>query len=337
MLARARQLSFHGDTVLRTPCLVPSFSSRGFPTVAKDGRTISAVSEALDATAEVLNDAMLVSAFDIHHGLLPNCLKYWNYPEALFVDSGGYETGVNDDLSDIASFPPATQPWSADAYLETLQALPDTRRAVAVSYDSDSVGTPLDDQVNAAMELFNAVPQHLSTLLIKPTTPDQRYLPRDVLSHDAHLLRNFDIIGVTEKELGNSLSERMVTLATLRRAMDQASVSAPIHVFGSLDPLMTPLYFVAGAEIFDGLAWLRYGFLDGIAVYRDAFVCKSFGPQCKRARGRLQMLAHNLTALDRMRDQMRRFVSTNSFDVFGEASNMIREAHESLSAELGGA
>lgn len=337
MLARARQLTYHSDTVLRTPCLVPSFSSRGFPKITKDGREISAVSEALDATAEVLNDAMLVSAFDLHHGLLPNCTKYWTYPQVLFIDSGGYETGVNDDLSDIASFPAANQPWSSDFYLQTLKSLPDSRRIVAVSYDADSVGKPLTEQVAAARSLFEAVPQHISTILVKPTTTEQRFLPNNVLENDAHLLRHFDIIGVTEKELGNSLSDRLIALAKLRASLDQASISAPIHVFGSLDPLMTPLYFVAGAEIFDGLAWLRYGFLDGLAVYRDAFVCQSFGPQCKRSRGRLQMLAHNLTTLDRMRDQMRRFAASGNYDIFGSTAGLIREIHESITAEIGGA
>jgi hypothetical protein len=34
--------------------------------------------------------------------------------------------------------------------------------------------------------------------------------------------------------------------------LDEAGVKSPIHVFGALDPLTVCLYFVAGAEVFDG-------------------------------------------------------------------------------------
>ena len=56
----------------------------------------------------------------------------------------------------------------------------------------------------------------------------------------------------------------------LRRLLDHAGVESPIHVFGELDPLYTPLYFAAGGEMFDGLGWLRYTYREGVAVHRDA-------------------------------------------------------------------
>jgi hypothetical protein len=40
-----------------------------------------------------------------------------------------------------------------------------------------------------------------------------------------------------------------------------------IHVLGGLDPFMTPLYFLAGADVIDSLTWLRMGFTDGGARY----------------------------------------------------------------------
>ena len=74
------------------------------------------------------------------------------------------------------------------------------------------------------------------------------------------LLRTFDIVGVTEREIGESIHDRLVNIARLRKSLNAAEVTIPIHVFGGLDPLLTPLYFAAGAEIFDGLGWLRYAY-----------------------------------------------------------------------------
>ncbi len=49
----------------------------------------------------------------------------------------------------------------------------------------------------------------------------------------------------------------MQNIAKLRKALDKAGLNIPLHVFGSLDTVTTPLYFLAGADIFDGLTWLR--------------------------------------------------------------------------------
>ena len=66
----------------------------------------------------------------------------------------------------------------------------------------------------------------------------------------------------------------MTTIAHIRIAMKDSGANAPIHIFGSLDPVTTPLYFIAGADIFDGLSWLRYTFSNG-----DAYYMESYGPR----------------------------------------------------------
>ena len=38
----------------------------------------------------------------------------------------------------------------------------------------------------------------------------------------------------------------MTNVAKLRELLDRADVDVPIHVFGALDPLYTPLYYAAG-------------------------------------------------------------------------------------------
>ncbi|WP_439373037.1 hypothetical protein [Bradyrhizobium sp. DASA03120] len=80
-------------------------------------------------------------------------------------------------------------------------------------------------------------------------------------------MRLFDIVGVTEKEAGDTFFERLAFVARLRALLDANNVHKPIHVFGGLDPFMTPLYFLAGADVVDGLTWLRMAFSDTGARY----------------------------------------------------------------------
>ena len=84
------------------------------------------------------------------------------------------------------------------------------------------------------------------------------------------------MIGVTEDEIGESMAERLTFLTELRNALEQAGLATPIHVFGGLDPLMTPLYFWAGADVFDGLSWLRYAYGDGQSLYAKGFVATEY-------------------------------------------------------------
>ncbi len=63
-------------------------------------------------------------------------------------------------------------------------------------------------------------------------------------------MKDFTFIGVTEKELGGSTLDRMVNLAKIRQALDTHEILSPIHVFGSLDPLTSILYFSGGSRSF---------------------------------------------------------------------------------------
>jgi hypothetical protein len=47
----------------------------------------------------------------------------------------------------------------------------------------------------------------------------------------------------------------------------ESGVQIPLHIFGCLDPLTIILYFLCGADIFDGLAWLKYTFFNNLALY----------------------------------------------------------------------
>ena len=114
-------------------------------------------------------------------------------------------------------------------------------------------------------------------ILFKPETSDQRFVPIRSLIAQIPNFSPFDIVGITEMELGGSTLERMASIARIRIAMTAEGVDIPLHIFGSLDPVCTPLYFLAGADIFDGLSWVRFSYSDDMAVYHKNHIPLQFG------------------------------------------------------------
>ncbi len=208
----------------------------------------------MSIASEFVTDVYLVSAYDIHYGDVQDGANLPMTPEIIFLDSGGYEKSTDRDYSDVVDSLPAPNQWDIDKLSTVLDAWPNEVPAVFVSFDEEEERKPFAQQVKDARELFkNRL--HLNLILLKPETRDQKTLSETikVAMASAERLGGFDIIGVTEKELGNRMIDRMSQISNLRLSLDAAGVKSPIHVFGALDPLSVCLYFVAGAEIFDGL------------------------------------------------------------------------------------
>jgi len=138
-----------------------------------------------------------------------------------------------------------------------------------VSFDKGTAGKKFEIQIDHARKPFSKYPQQLHNFIIKPDRESKGLLV-STIKRVRYLLKElarFHIIGVTEKELGRTMLDRMETVATLRHYLDEVEVSSPIQVFGALDPLSSSIYFLAAAEIFDGPTWLRYAYYNGQCVY----------------------------------------------------------------------
>lgn len=338
-LARSSRLEHPSGAVLDTPLLVPSFSSKGFgfsTQRTESGGTTeeSEVAEIYTAASEFLTDSMLISAFDVHHGYLQmpeNALT-----EITIVDSGGYETSDQEDLSSNFTHYISRGEWDIQKYEAVLQSWPEQVPAVFVSYDSAEIRLPLAEQIENAQALFRPYRSHLSALLVKPETDKQRYVKVSNVVAAAREFRLFDVIGFTEKELGNSMLQRMEHIAKIRLALDDAGVQKPIHIFGSLDPISVPLYFMAGAEIFDGLTWLRYGYASGAAIYRHNYAAREIGIDRRDGFVKLKTMQDNLNYLRNLTNQMRRFLNDGDFDKFGSNAVTIRDSVDLLRTRVRG-
>jgi hypothetical protein len=320
-LAERRLLRLPNGQSLRTPLLVPSFSSR-VPEIEKIFR----------ASAEFLDKPFLISAYDIAKG---NIHPPFDFGAPVFLDSGGYETGPDADLSDVANEPAGSpEDWNLEQHREVIDAWDKRIATVVVTYDHPNVRLAFGEQIRAARAMAVARPNFGLELLLKPETRDQKFLNIDSLADRVRDLSQIDAIGVTEKEVGNSVFERMLNIAKIRMALRRADQNMPIHVFGSLDSITTLFYFVAGADIFDGLTWLRYAFKEGHTLYRQDFGIGEFGIATKSPKVEALCWVKNYHYMKEMELEMRRFLNAHNFSIFRFHADTLRAAYGSVEEEV---
>jgi hypothetical protein len=339
---RNRELRLAPELWLSGPLLVPRVSSKAFPTVEKG---LSA-GEALDVVSEYITEALLVSAYDLHHHNLPDWDRLlgsehnksiYAMLSLLIVDSGSHEldpAGVEDDGTPGQD---GRENFSREDFEAIVDQLPHDKKLLVVSYVNPGPRQPTyKEQRQAAQDFFESR-RHLGSDFLLRAEKDELLLDVDELTPVAKDLSLFKVIGVTQQELGTSLLDRLVTVARLRELLDkQYGAEVPIHVFGSLDPILTPLYFMAGAEIFDGLGWLQYGYLDGLAIPPDQWSALYDGLLTKQQQT-LDATRHieNLHAISDLKERLDRWAQQPTrYDHLGPRHKKLRAIYDTLRARL---
>ena len=361
MLARRRKLKLRNGIQVDLPLLVPSFSSKGFKfkrSPAKKKR-YSLVSNDLATQGPTITGAILLSAYDIFYENFISAHSYLKGKEIVFIDSGAYELSPEYDSTEPKHDPrlifpakqqdqqrflkklikdlPATihRPFSEEDYRVVLRKLKKDLPIVIPNFDADSMGKTIKEQVVAAQTLFKDFPNHTRNFIIKPTQKKSSLDIDDIIGH-VNKLPAFDIVGVTEKELGTNLLDRLKNIAKLRAAMDREKIDLPIHVWGGLDPIITPLYFFVGAEIFDGVSWLRYAYHKGMAIYRDCHSVIELSIENSLDRARQMTLTKNLIFLEDLATRLREFVDkgAESFGMFDSQEEAFGRAYRTLATKI---
>jgi hypothetical protein len=175
---------------------------------------------------------------------------------------------------------------------------------VAVSFDTYA---PIQEQIAAARDDVLVAPSAASDFLVKPTQRGQ-LLDIENIASVTSAFAEFDIIGVTEKELGDSIVEKCRALLMLRNVLLAAGLDPPIHVFGTITPGAMLAYLLCGADIFDGLNWLRYDYSRyGLASIAELRIDDPYWAEPDRVRFPATW-RRNLLRLHRIQEIMRALV-----------------------------
>jgi hypothetical protein len=351
LLARSRRIDLVGKQI-ETPLLVPSISSKAVgPIEVRNVRgkphLVAASTVHTDTLVRAIDEAVLISGYDVHFGFLSDVKAFRNgfadsvyaIPGTLFIDSGWYEKSVGPAAGQwYYEVGPAEQFGQSD-YVDLVDSLDSELKAVLVSWDGregsrDGNGT-YAQQIESAQALFSRWERFSSDILLKPERHRLNHDFDDLPAGTAARLRAFNIVGVTEKELGEKILDRVKAIARFRRILDEVGVAAPIHVFGGLDPLSTPLYFAAGAEIFDGLTWLRYAFRDGMSIHIESapFLDREFEKKLSVAVAHVQL--RNLDALRELGRELKVFLHNGCDWGKLRRGEALKPAFEALESALG--
>ena len=302
-----------------TPLIVPSFSSSGFPNV----------SDIYDLMKDKLYGVCLVSALDIGSRRIPSDVS--DEVNLVLIDSGMYEARHAASQRIDHSLLGTKGDWVRQGYLEIAGGIDPDANVILVNYDGfESV----EQQIRQASEDFSHAPHAASDFLVKPESGAQ-LVNVAMLAQHTDELEQFDIFGVTAREAGDSLAQRCSSIVMLRDALDDAGLNLPIHVFGAITPLEVLTYSLCGADIFDGLSWLRFSFSENgsAAIEEVAFNVEKSNLTDFELRAKEWL--SNLRRLYRLQESLRRY--SLSKDLGGLAQEFPSARKAARIAELAGA
>ena len=253
-LLRPNQVIIRGKT-LKLPSFVFSLSSHETQIGPQDG--INLFRAFMPATG-------LVSAYDAwdliskKKPFIGSVKQLMKTNHVLFLDSGNYEASRKNDRKS----PENASGWSVEKYREVAATIsPD----IAFSFDHTKPTGKVDQVVKSIVRSFrddeNAIVRRDFPLCPIVHLPQGEV--RTIAERAAHLIAavagELDpiMIAIPERELGDGLRERFVTVLQMRKALNALGKYYPLHLLGTGNPITMRALAVAGADSFDGLEWCR--------------------------------------------------------------------------------
>ena len=292
------QLSFNSEN---RPLFVYSYSSKGFPDLS------NRLKHSLPYVP-----SYLLSLYDYEY-IIPPELISTAAPRIRIWDSGGYESMVSPTWEISGN-----KKWNENTYVQTANRIPWNGLDVLVSYDTPDEPGCIQQQVERALHLYTKVEgTYARDLLIHvPDNTDPYVLAETVSPY----INEFKILGLTEKEIAPTWAHGVYFINRLRSALSTLDTGRyiPIHVFGCFDLKTIARFTLAGADIFDGLTWLRYLFLGGDVLYQREIEYAIPIEQLLTADLGLSMILHNIRDMEQLRSDLTYAIYTNDMGRFKE-------------------
>ncbi len=230
-----------------TPNYIPSFSSRDDPYIKER------MCELLD---DIPQSTVLISAYDYYQlrnkgSIDPNFIKKSFKDKLLFLDSGGYELQFS-----------TSDNWTPERYKDIIREL---NPQFFVGYDRIPPYEMESDTVKEIEKSIGFLKGYTETkgrvllihfsMLNKPINEVPTFVDK-IIEHSDHI----DVLGFPEREIGTNIIQSCRFIRQIRNELDKREIFKPIHIFGCSDPKSIILFVISGADIFDGLGWIKYAF-----------------------------------------------------------------------------
>lgn len=304
-----------GNVNFITPNYIPSFSSR------EDHYLKERINALLD---EIPQQVILISAYDYYNlkraGHITTKFIEKSFKEKLlFLDSGGYELQFSDG-----------DDWTPLKYKQTIEEM---HPAFFVEYDRiPSYKKPSDTNslIYESIEFLKDYSTNGRVLLMHFSLMNN---PQKEIQSFVKTLQKFsdyfDILGIPEREMGANIIQRTQFIYYLRKELDKEEILKPIHIFGCSDPISLILLTLSGADIFDGLGWIKDAFdVENLRTMEgsqlpffncDCIACKNMNWQNISAEEyEYRLLIHNLYAYDNFFFDFRKAIISNEITEFIE-------------------
>jgi queuine/archaeosine tRNA-ribosyltransferase len=239
---------------------------------------------------------MLVSAYDLQHPGIhkPEAMRarvnqYSDSGGLLMIDSGGYESIWKND-----------EDWVFDLYQE---AIAGAKADFFFGFDAVPGKSESDD----AKRYESALKDTISS---RKTRASGEFIPilhgsspKQLLSFLSYFVKKHPdmtkIIAVTERDCGWGLFEKVKTISSARKILDQGNENTILHLLGCGSPSSLALYSHFGVDTFDSLDWLKFTLDERDWVGRDFSYLDVLKCECSACRGSKRdyverTLLHNL-------------------------------------------
>src|SRR5262249_5455372 len=148
--------------------------------------------------------------------------RSFDFANLLFLDSGGFEASKDADPLDFCVRDNVPRKRTFEMYEKQLAKRRRGVSSVIISYNNTTARIPIRAQIRRAKKMGQGRADLMREILLKPETGAQNFLQIDNVVAAIRGLAAFDAIGVTEKEIGNSILTRMQNIAKLRKALMRA-------------------------------------------------------------------------------------------------------------------
>ena len=133
------------------------------------------------------------------------------------------------------------------------------------------------------------------------------------------------VIGVTEKEIGSNIHERLLNLIRIKRQLFDCGWHGLTHVFGGLEQNLVKLYYLAGADIFDGLSWQRIRYRNNSTLFDPS----NYYISLDENENKYLMMIDNLAVLHEMSNELAP-MSGDRLDYMSKLESLLNSGNYSI-------